>query len=84
MSCINLRQIWEELGLPELDPQEPWYGYTLGMWPEDLDMEARMATEGDHAKVAEILKRTRVELSEGETLDSMRAEWGRTNQGRVV
>ena len=80
----NARQIWEELGLPELDPQEPWYGYTLGMWPEDLDEEARMAAEGDHTKVAEILKATRVEVSEGETLDSMRAEWGRTNQGRVV
>ena len=47
-------------------------------------INSRMAAEGRHAKGAEILKATRVEVTEGETLDSMRAEWGRTNQGRVV
>ena len=80
----NARQIWEEMGLPELEPQDPWFGYSFGLWPEDLDEEARMAAEGGHAEVADILRRTRVEIPEGETLDSMRAEWGRTNQGRAV
>ena len=24
--------IWEELGLPPLRPQPPWFGYSLGDW----------------------------------------------------
>ena len=51
---------------------------------ETVDEEARMATEGDYDKVSEGLKSTRVEVPEGETLDSMRHEWGRTNLGRTV
>ena len=78
------REIWEELGLPELDPQDPWFGYSFGLWPDDLDEEARMATEGDYDKVADGLKETRVEIAEGETLDSARREWGRTHEGRWV
>ena len=78
------REIWEELGLPELEPQDPWYGYSMGIWPDDLDEEARMAAEGDYEKVSEGLKDTRVEIPEGETLESMRLEWGRTHLGRAV
>ena len=28
--------IWEELGLPPLRPEMPWYGYSLGQWPEEF------------------------------------------------
>lgn len=38
--------LWKELGLPEVTPQVPWYGYSLGIWPDDLDAECRLATEG--------------------------------------
>ncbi len=24
--------IWEELGLPKLKPETPWFGYSLGEW----------------------------------------------------
>ena len=78
------RAIWEELGLPTLEPQEPWHGYLLGLWPEELDEEARLATAGDYDKVGESLRATRVEIGEGETLASMRANWGRTHSGRTV
>ena len=37
------RQIWEELGLPQLKPESPWYGYSLGEWPEDFDARRRSA-----------------------------------------
>jgi 4-hydroxy-3-polyprenylbenzoate decarboxylase len=40
--------IWEELGLPELEPCEPWYGYSLGQWDEELEEEARLAVEGEY------------------------------------
>ncbi|MGH7830493.1 MAG: hypothetical protein ACREP8_09985, partial [Candidatus Binatia bacterium] len=76
------RQIWEELGLPKLEPQEPWHGYFLGLWPEEFDQEAEIAVQGTYEKIGEKLKRTRVEVGEGETLGSMRAKWGKTHSGR--
>jgi len=76
------RAIWEELGLPKLEPQEPWHGYFLGLWPDTLDEEARLATAGDADKVGEKLRTTRVPVGEGETLGSMRAKWGKTHSGR--
>ena len=36
----NARKIWEELGLPKLKPEAPWYGYSLGEWSDDLDAAA--------------------------------------------
>src|SRR5712692_1737662 len=77
------RQIWEELGLPKLEPQEPWHGYFMGLWPNDLDEEAKLAAAGDYDKVGEKLRGTRVEVGEGETLRSMRQKWGKTHAGRA-
>ena len=37
---VRAKEIWEELGLPKLEPQEPWHGYLMGLWPENLDQEA--------------------------------------------
>jgi hypothetical protein len=76
------RKIWEELGLPQLEPQEPWYGYSLGLWPDDLDQEATLAATGEYEKIGARLRQTRVEVEEGETLATMRAKWGRTHAGR--
>jgi 4-hydroxy-3-polyprenylbenzoate decarboxylase len=44
----NAKGIWEELGLPPLKPQAPWYGYSLGQWDEELEKEAERALRGDH------------------------------------
>jgi UbiD family decarboxylase len=77
------RQIWEELGLPKLEPQEPWHGYLMGLWPDELDGEARLAVAGDYDKVGEKLRSTRIEIGEGETLGSMRQKWGKTHSGRA-
>ena len=77
------REIWEELGLPKLEPQEPWHGYFMGLWPEELNEEAKLATEGENDKIGEKLRSTRVQVGEGETLGSMREKWGRTHSGRA-
>jgi 4-hydroxy-3-polyprenylbenzoate decarboxylase len=37
--------IWEELGLPALSPQPPWYGYTLGDWTDTWDRFAQRAVD---------------------------------------
>jgi len=81
---VRAKQLWEELGLPKLDPQEPWHGYLMGYWPEDLSAEADLAAQSEHEKVWERLRQTRVEVGEGDTLKTMRARWGKTHSGRSV
>jgi len=41
------REIWDEIGLPPLAPQAPWYGYSLGDWEQKLDLYARRAVRGE-------------------------------------
>ncbi len=42
------RAIWEDLGLPALRPQPPWYGYSLGDWCDEWDRAAERAVAGDY------------------------------------
>ncbi len=42
------RALWEKLDLPKLEPESPWYGYSLGDWNEELDNQAKLATEGEY------------------------------------
>jgi UbiD family decarboxylase len=79
---VRAREIWQELGLPKLEPQEPWHGYLMGLWPEELAQEADLAAQSEHEKVWEKLRRTRVQVGEGETMKSMRAKWGKSHSGR--
>ncbi len=41
-------KIWDELGLPALTPEAPWYGYDLGEWNEDFEAMAKRATDSDY------------------------------------
>lgn len=56
----NAKKIWEELRLPKLRPQMPWFGYSLGQWDEELDHEADLAVQGRHFETGEKLKAGRV------------------------
>jgi 4-hydroxy-3-polyprenylbenzoate decarboxylase len=40
------KAIWEELGLPALKPQAPWFGYSLGDWLPQWDEAAARAATG--------------------------------------
>jgi len=40
------KAIWEELGLPKLRPQAPWFGYSLGDWLPQWDEAAKRAATG--------------------------------------
>lgn len=55
----NAKKIWEELGLPPLRPQMPWYGYSLGQWPEEFQIEAERAVRGEYWKTGEVLAQRR-------------------------
>ena len=57
------RVLWEELGLPKLKPETPWYGYSLGEWPEELERAAELAVKGDYFETGkEIAKRRRKDV----------------------
>ena len=43
------KEIWDELELPRLSPQPPWYGYDLGDWDDVWTTYANRATVGDWA-----------------------------------
>ncbi len=77
------RAIWEELGLPALSPEPPWHGYSLGLWPDDLDAEAARAAAGDIEGIGLDLRETRVKLAPGQSLADARREWARTHAGRA-
>ncbi|MFL5087866.1 MAG: UbiD family decarboxylase [Xanthobacteraceae bacterium] len=49
------RAIWEELGLPALKPEAPWYGYSHGELPADLDEAAQAAVRGEYFATGEKL-----------------------------
>jgi len=49
------REIWNELGFPSLHPMDPWYGRSLGMWPEEYAHQAELAERGEFDLVAEEL-----------------------------
>ena len=60
----NAKKIWEELGLPELKPQSPWYGYSLGAWPDEFEQAAQLATKGDYFETGKaIAKRRRKDVA---------------------
>jgi UbiD family decarboxylase len=53
------REIWQELGLPPLKPEAPWYGYSLGDWPEELEQAAQLAVKGEYFETGEKLVQRR-------------------------
>ncbi len=55
----HAKKIWEELGLPKLKPESPWYGYSLGEWPEELEQAAELAVKGDYFETGKLLAKRR-------------------------
>jgi len=56
------REIWNELGFPTLRPREPWYGISLGIWPEAYQHQAELGEKGDFDAVARELMAIRKEM----------------------
>ncbi|HTK13515.1 MAG TPA: UbiD family decarboxylase [Xanthobacteraceae bacterium] len=63
----DARKIWDRLGLPALKPETPWHGYDLGVWPPELERQARLAAQSDYFSFSDDLIRGRradVEMNE--------------------
>jgi len=48
-------EIWNELNMPTLKLKDPWWGYNLGFWSDELAEEADMAVKGEYYKTGEKL-----------------------------
>ena len=55
----NAKKIWEELGLPALKPQSPWFGTSLGEWDESFDVMAERAVQSDYWITGDIIAQKR-------------------------
>src|SRR5437762_4532240 len=53
------KEIWEDLGLPKLKPESPWFGYSLGEWPDELERAAELAVKGDYFETGKLLEKRR-------------------------
>jgi 4-hydroxy-3-polyprenylbenzoate decarboxylase len=54
------KKVWEELGLPKLRPQSPWFGTALGDWLPQWEQAAKRAVEGrylENGRISEKLRR---------------------------
>ncbi len=51
--------IWEELGLPPLKPEAPWFGYSLGDWSDEFEAAAERAVAGDYFETGKLLAKRR-------------------------
>ncbi|MDP2726988.1 MAG: UbiD family decarboxylase, partial [Dehalococcoidia bacterium] len=47
--------MWQEEELPELKLREPWHGYTLGLWTDEHQENARLIYQGEYLKLGEEL-----------------------------
>ncbi len=57
------KAIWEELGLPKLKPESPWFGYSLGEWSSEFDQAAECAARGEYfAADTQLRKRRRKDV----------------------
>jgi 4-hydroxy-3-polyprenylbenzoate decarboxylase len=59
------KEIWEELGLPKLNPRPPWHGYSLGLWSDELATQADNAVAGDHSRNAEYSRSKGIKVPKG-------------------
>jgi 4-hydroxy-3-polyprenylbenzoate decarboxylase len=69
----NAKAIWEELGLPKLKPETPWFGYSLGEWSDDLEQAAARAVQGDYFATGEqLIARRRKDVAMNTEVRSLR------------
>ncbi len=61
------RKIWEEIGLPKLRPQAPWFGAPVGDWLPEWDEGGRRAATGVYLENGRISERAQREGLRPET-----------------
>ncbi len=55
----NAVKIWQELKLPPLQLRQPWWGIKYGIWTDEEETMANLATQGKWEQVGEMLAKRR-------------------------
>jgi len=72
----NAKALWERLGLPDLRPESPWFGYSLGDWTEKWETAARTAAEGGYLENGKAtLKRQQRDLVPETSVRDVESGW---------
>ncbi len=58
----DAKKIWDKIGLPPLTPKVPWFGYHLGYWTEEDELEAELALKGEHFQTGKKIAKKRRKL----------------------
>jgi 4-hydroxy-3-polyprenylbenzoate decarboxylase len=54
------RKVWEDLGLPRLRPQSPWFGTPAGSdWPQQWDEAAKRGATGRYLENGRVSEKQR-------------------------
>ncbi|MEE8562860.1 MAG: UbiD family decarboxylase, partial [Alphaproteobacteria bacterium] len=70
-------KIWDELGLPALEPEAPWYGYDLGEWNEDFERMAQRAVRSEYWETGKIFaQRRRKDVAMNTEIRSLKGQDG--------
>jgi 4-hydroxy-3-polyprenylbenzoate decarboxylase len=64
--------LWKELELPPLKPRNPWYGYSLGDWPEIHAREAELAVQGRYYETGAALAEQALKVEPGTRLTNLK------------
>ncbi len=56
------RTIWRELGLPEVQLKNPWFGYNLGSWSQQDEEDAERAVRGEHYATGALREKQRKKI----------------------
>jgi UbiD family decarboxylase len=51
--------LWKQLGLPNLQLSEPWFGYSMGYWTDEEAEEAQLAVQGRYYETGETFRQSR-------------------------
>ncbi len=77
------KQVWEELGLPKLRPQSPWFGSTRGDWLPQWEAAAKCAVAGRYLENDRISEKLRRKGLKPETRFRPDEKWGMGNRKTV-
>src|SRR5262249_22181778 len=77
------KQLWERLELPKLNPQDPWFGYNLGLWSSEDEEEADLALKGEHYQIGERRAQQRVAAKKKKKRVSLAQNHKKRPRGRL-
>ena len=70
------KALWEKFGLPNLKPESPWHGHSLGDWHSSWEQAAQRAAAGDWQTNGKLTQqRTRMNITPETSVREIEDGW---------